>query len=210
QLNEQINQYQTELTTQLSSYSMIPVSVNQVDTCLKEYGDHQRQYLLTKNNNQLTKFQDEIQANKLYETIMISYPNLNTDQFIHQLVTIRQKQTQLLEELLQLEMRILYKFLPTDLDQQETIVALIAYIPLNNKRYKMIQDAKRQWLHISLSVYETKLQEYNHQLESILLNNTSLQVTLKNNVISVSPEPYLDLISNPFNKREWQYLSLGK
>ncbi|CAF4243626.1 unnamed protein product, partial [Adineta steineri] len=184
QLNEQINQYQTELTTQLSSYSMIPVSVNQVDTCLKEYVDHQRQYLLTKNNNQLTKFQDEIQANKLYETIMISYPNLNTDQFIHQLVTIRQKQTQLLEELLQLEMRILYKFLPTDLDQQETIVALIAYIPLNNKRYKMIQDAKRQWLHISLSVYETKLQEYNHQLESILLNNTSLQGTSLLNDIS--------------------------
>ncbi|CAF1383311.1 unnamed protein product [Adineta steineri] len=176
QLNEQINQYETELATQLSSYSMISISVNQVDTCLKEYVNHQRQYLLTTNNNQLTKIQDEIQANKLYETIMTSYPYLNPNQFIDQLITIREKQSQILEELLQLEMRILYKFLPSDLDQQEKIVALIAYIPLNNKRYKMIQDAKRQWLHISLSVYETKLQEYNHQLESILLNNTSLQV----------------------------------
>ncbi|CAF4313176.1 unnamed protein product, partial [Adineta steineri] len=154
QLNEQINQYQTELTTQLSSYSMIPVSVNQVDTCLKEYVDHQRQYLLTRNNKQLAKFQNEIQAKKLYETIMTSYPNLNPDQFIHQLVSIRQKQTQLLEELPQLEMRILYKFLPSELDQLEKIVAPITYIPLinehktnelNNKRYKMIQDAKRQW-----------------------------------------------------------------
>ena len=26
----------------------------------------------------------------------------------------------------------------------------------------------------------------------------------------VSPEPYLDLVSYPFNKREWTYLSLGK
>ncbi|CAF4448913.1 unnamed protein product, partial [Adineta steineri] len=65
QLNEQINQYETELATQLSSYSMISISVNQVDTCLKEYVNHQRQYLLTTNNNQLTKIQDEIQANKL-------------------------------------------------------------------------------------------------------------------------------------------------
>ncbi|CAF1369265.1 unnamed protein product [Adineta steineri] len=180
---------------------------------------------------------------------MTSYLNLNPNQFIDQLISIRQKQAQILEELLQLEMRILDKFLPPELDQQETIVALIAYIPLNNKRYKMIQDAKRQWLHISLSVYETKLQEYNHQLESILLDNTSLQGTsllndisryvtyrtnemkqslsskmsifrnkliqyrkplsVKNNFIGVSPEPYLDLKSNPFNKREWQYLSLG-
>ncbi|CAF4251458.1 unnamed protein product, partial [Adineta steineri] len=258
QLNEQINQYQIELTTQLSSYSMIPVSVNHVDTCLKEYVNHQRHYLLTRNDKQLATFQDEILANKLYETIIISYPNLNTNQFIDQLISIRQKQTQILEELLQLEMRILYKFLPPELDQLEKIVAPITYTPLNNehktielnnKRYKMIQDAKRQWLHISLSVYETKLQQYNHQLESILLNNTSLQgtsllndisryvtyrtnemkqsissrmsifrnklikhrkqVSSKNNFIDVSPEPYLDLISNPFNKREWQYLSLG-
>ena len=28
--------------------------------------------------------------------------------------------------------------------------------------------------------------------------------------IGVSPEPYLDLISNPFNLREWKHLSLGK
>ncbi|CAF1538627.1 unnamed protein product, partial [Adineta steineri] len=145
QLNEQINQYEKELATQLSSYSMIPISVNQVDTCLKEYVNHQRQYLVTKNSNQLAKLQDEILANKLYETIMTSYPSLNPNQFIDQLISIRQKQTQLLEELLQLEMRILYKFLPSDLDQEEKIVALIAYIPLNNKRYKMIQDAKRQW-----------------------------------------------------------------
>ncbi|CAF1524992.1 unnamed protein product, partial [Adineta steineri] len=258
QLNEQINQYQIELTNQLSSYSMIPISIDQVDTCLKEYVDHQRQYLLTRNNKQLAKFQDEIQAKNLYETIMTSCPNLKSDQFIHQLISIRERQIQILEELLQFEMRILYKFLPPELDQLEKIVAPITYIPLNNerktielnnKRYKMIQDAKRQWLHISLSVYETKLQEYNQQLESILSNNTSFegtsllndisryvtyrtnemkqslssrmsifrnkliqhrkQVTLKNNVISVSPEPYLDLISNPFTKREWQYLSFG-
>ena len=30
------------------------------------------------------------------------------------------------------------------------------------------------------------------------------------NMIGVSPEPYLDLISNPFNKCQWEHLSLGK
>ena len=30
------------------------------------------------------------------------------------------------------------------------------------------------------------------------------------NTIRVSPEPYLDLIINPLNKKEWSYLSLGK
>ncbi|CAF1578519.1 unnamed protein product [Rotaria sordida] len=32
---------------------------------------------------------------------------------------------------------------------------------------------------------------------------------LKKNIIGVSPEPYLDLISNPFTKRQWNHLSLG-
>ncbi|CAF1379607.1 unnamed protein product [Adineta steineri] len=157
-LNEQTNQYETELTTQLSSYSMIPISINQVHTCLKEYVNHQRQYLVTKNSNQLAKLQDEILANKLYEMIMASYSNLNTNQFIDQLISIRQKQTQILEELLQLEMRILYKFLPSDLDQQEKIVALIAYIPLNNKRYKMIQDAKRQCCYFTPLPYKDHIE----------------------------------------------------
>ncbi|CAF1689625.1 unnamed protein product, partial [Adineta ricciae] len=31
----------------------------------------------------------------------------------------------------------------------------------------------------------------------------------RKNMIGVSPEPFLDLILNPFNKREWDYLSLG-
>lgn len=32
----------------------------------------------------------------------------------------------------------------------------------------------------------------------------------RKNMIGVSPEPYLDLISNPFNSCEWNYLSFGK
>ncbi|CAF5175679.1 unnamed protein product, partial [Rotaria magnacalcarata] len=42
----------------------------------------------------------------------------------------------------------------------------------------------------------------------IILQNRQRSSSTKN-VIGVSPEPYLDLISNPFNKRQWNYLSLG-
>ncbi|CAM4787294.1 unnamed protein product [Rotaria magnacalcarata] len=43
------------------------------------------------------------------------------------------------------------------------------------------------------------------------MNNTSKSSTfiINKKVIGVSPEPYLDLISNPFNKCQWNYLSLG-
>ncbi|CAF3299545.1 unnamed protein product [Rotaria socialis] len=42
----------------------------------------------------------------------------------------------------------------------------------------------------------------------IILQNRQRSST-KKNIVGVSPEPYLDLISNPFDKRQWNYLSLG-
>ncbi|CAF1508153.1 unnamed protein product [Rotaria magnacalcarata] len=42
----------------------------------------------------------------------------------------------------------------------------------------------------------------------IILQNRQRSSSTKN-VIGASPESYLDLISNPFNKRQWNYLSLG-
>ena len=130
-------------------------------------------------------------------------------------------------------------------------------IQLNNERYKIIKEAKRQWLHVSLSVYENKLQNYDQNyremsihLKSVLSSNGSIHfasvsnsinryITHRTNqfkqdilekisiyreklikhrqlssstksMIGVSPEPYLDLKSNPFNALEWNYLSLGK
>jgi hypothetical protein len=188
------------------------------------------------------------------------------NEFINRLITIRQKQTEIWEELLQLEMRILCKFLPSSFDHLQSFIAPITFTPVNNEQkviqlkneyYKIIQEAKRQWLHISLSVYIIKLQKYDQQyeqvimqLESLLVNNTSMNGTsvfnnikqymtyrtaqLKQDIhvkmptfrrkllqhrqrssstkdtINVSPESYLDLISNPFNTLEWDRLSLGQ
>ncbi|CAF4778156.1 unnamed protein product, partial [Rotaria socialis] len=144
----------------------------------------------------------------------------------------------------------------------ENFISPTDYLPLNNnqkaieiknKHYKIIQEAKRQWLNYFLNIYEIKIQEYEQQyqnefikLRSLFSNNNDTtmlnnikehinnrinrlkkdiydkmasfqRIILQNrqrssstkNVIGVSSEPYLDLISNPFDKRQWNYLSLG-
>ena len=163
-------------------------------------------------------------------------------------------------------MRILCKFLPKSCDQLEHFIAPICYAPMDtdrrgiewkNARYKLIQDAKRKLLAIILRTYEIRLQEYDEhyqrvliQLESLLLNNKSmngvsllrdineymtcrthqltvdvstkmttfrrqllqLRKTISRNkpTVGVSPEPYMDVIENPFNTHEWNQLLLGK
>ncbi|CAF5136358.1 unnamed protein product [Rotaria sp. Silwood1] len=121
---------------------------------------------------------------------------------------------------------------------------------------KIIKEAKRVSLNIVLYAYEVKIQEYDHQYQSIwfelqsrLLNDitvngtvifnhlneymtsemTKLKSDIRNSVasyrhillqnrqrsvsskatIGVSPEPYLDLLENPFNECEWNHLCLG-
>jgi hypothetical protein len=157
----------------------------------------------------------------------------------------------------------------------ETFIAPITYVPLNNdrkaiemknKRYKVIQEAKRIWLNFTLHVYEIRIKGYETQyqmdltkLETKLLNNTTTttnttttittngfslfdhikehlnyrtnnlikdiyikmssyrRIILQNHqrssttkmTIGVSPEPYIDLMINPFNACAWNHLSLG-
>ena len=46
-------------------------------------------------------------------------------------MNIREKQATIYEELLMLEMRVLYKFLPKNFDQLEEFIAPMIYSPLN-------------------------------------------------------------------------------
>ena len=183
-------------------------------------------------------------------------------------MTIQQQQANIWKEFLILETRILCKFLPSNFNDLEHLIAPPnLYSPMiinsqviqfNNRRSQIIKEAKRNWLNISFNVYEFKIQEFEEQcqselkqLETQLLNgtindngtvvHTHLQeyltyerAKLKNSIhsqvslfrikllqqrrhssqtkhtVGVSSEPYLDLISNPFTKTEWNHLSLGK
>ncbi|CAF4201285.1 unnamed protein product, partial [Rotaria sordida] len=106
---------------------------------------------------------------------------------INELMAIRKQQGSVWEELLMLEMRVLCKFLPENFDHLEDYIAPISYSPLNNNQksiqirnqhYKIIQEAKREWLNCFLNAYDAKFKESDQQyrneigkLETQLLNN---------------------------------------
>ncbi|CAF1297315.1 unnamed protein product [Adineta steineri] len=264
-IKQQIDKQQARLTENSALCSILPVSVNRIDHCLKELIDSERNYLLARNKGQLIKFKDYIYEKKLYELITSQCPTVDQNDLLNQLITIRLKQAEIYEEQLKLEMRILYQFLPENFNLLQSFISPINSVSLNNEqksiqlkneRIRIIKEAKRKWLHLFLSAYEIKLLEYDmqyqdvlKQLESILSNNTSADnVVLLNtineyisyhtnrmkqdisnrmssirgklirnhrhsssaqNMISVSPEPYLDLVSNPFTTAEWHHLMLG-
>ncbi|CAF2152106.1 unnamed protein product, partial [Rotaria magnacalcarata] len=97
---------------------------------------------------------------------------------MHQLITIREQQVKIWEQLLMLRMRILDKFLPQHFDDLEHFIAPNIYSPVisntiaiqfKNKRYKIIQEAKRSWLNVILHAYEIKIQEYDRQYQYELI-----------------------------------------
>jgi len=102
------------------------------------------------------------------------YPTSN---ILNQLLGIRQKQAEIWEELLMLEMRILCQFLSPNFDDLERFISPVMPISMNNEqrnirlkneRLRIIQEAKRQWLHLFMTTYEIKLQEYDLQYEQVL------------------------------------------
>jgi hypothetical protein len=110
--------------------------------------------------------------------------------FLQRLIYIRQQEMKIWEELLMLEMRVLFNFLPLNFNQLENFIVPLSYssiikdqkaIQFNNKQYKIIQEGKRNWLNIFLNAYEIKLQEYERKYHNeflqfekyLLLNNTT-------------------------------------
>ncbi|CAF1196361.1 unnamed protein product [Adineta steineri] len=258
-IKRQIDEQQVKLIEHSAFCPILLIPFDRMDHCLKELIDSERKYLSKRYKNRLIKFKDCVQEKQLYELIITQCSTVD------QLLTIRLKQAEIYEEQLKLEMRILYQFLPENFNLLQSFISPITSVSLNNpqksiqlknERIKIIKEAKRKWLHLFLSAYEIKLQEYDlqyqevlKQLESIISNNTNIDgVTLLNkinqymsyrtnrmkqdvsnkmfafqrklrrnhrrssstkNMISVSSEPYLDLVSNPFTTTEWQYLMLG-
>ncbi|CAF1666202.1 unnamed protein product [Rotaria magnacalcarata] len=64
--------------------------------------------------------------------------------------------------------------------------------------------------YINTRINRLKKDIYNEMasFRRIILQNRQRSSTTKT-IVGVSSEPYLDLISNPFDKRQWNYLSLG-
>ncbi len=71
-IKQQLNQCQLELDKQSHSCPITSLPLNQIDDRLKKYVHAERNYLLTRNNDQLNKFKDNIYEKDLYKTI-VSY-----------------------------------------------------------------------------------------------------------------------------------------
>ncbi|CAF1513675.1 unnamed protein product [Adineta ricciae] len=175
--NTELNKYQTELNTQKQSCPIVDLSMDQIDQCLKQFIDSQRQYLLTRKKNELKKFKDHISTNEIIQSVSIQHQlTVVQNEFLQQAMIIRQQELKIWEEILMFEIRISCKFLPLNFYQMETFIVPLSYIPVikeqkviefNNKQYKIIQEGKRNWLDIFLHTYEIKLQQYEQQYENI-------------------------------------------
>ncbi|CAF1255732.1 unnamed protein product [Adineta ricciae] len=261
-LQQRLNQCQLELSKHSHLCPITILSLNQIDHSLKEMVDYERKYLSTRNNRRLFQFKDKIHENDLSGLISTYRLTIYQNESINQLMKIRREQIETWKEFLMFETRILCKCLPQNFDELERFIAPNIYSPainnstaiqFKNQRYKIIQEAKRQWLNVFLNVYELKIREYQEQYEyqltklqtqllrsagSLIYNHIQEYISYQTeklkkdvykgmfifrrkvrqrhlrsyaakNSIGVSPESYLDLISNPFNPREWNHLSLG-
>lgn len=71
-VKEQLNQCQSELSTQSQSCPITSLTLNQIDDRLKEYVHAERKYLLARSNEELKKFEENISGKDLHET-MVGY-----------------------------------------------------------------------------------------------------------------------------------------
>ncbi|CAF4964543.1 unnamed protein product, partial [Rotaria socialis] len=117
-----LDQYQMELDRQSQPCPITTLSLDQIDHCLNEFVICQRKYLLMKNNNQLLKFKDNFHDKDLLKTVSTFRLTIDRNAYINQLLLIREKQGEIYEELLILEMRILCKFLPQNFDQLQYFI----------------------------------------------------------------------------------------
>ncbi|CAF4756050.1 unnamed protein product [Rotaria socialis] len=119
--------------------------------------------------------------------------NNQQNEYIDRLISIREKQAEIWKEQLMLEIRIHCKFLPQNFNHLEDFISSIGYLPLNNnakvieiknKRFKIIQEAKRHWLNYFLNIYEIKIREYEQQYQNEFIKLESLFSNNNDNMIN--------------------------
>ncbi|CAF3766189.1 unnamed protein product [Rotaria socialis] len=117
------------------------LSFEHIESRLKKLVHLERKYLSKRNNDKLIKFKEDISEKQLLKTI-------STASFM--------------------------KNQPKRLINWNVFFTHTDYLPLNNnekiietknKRYKIIQETKRQWLNYFLNIYEIKIQEYEAQYQ---------------------------------------------
>jgi len=68
-IEQEMNRCEIELGKQYQICPITILSLDQIDHCLKEFIGCQRKYLSTRNNNQVTKFKNDIDQKELLRII---------------------------------------------------------------------------------------------------------------------------------------------
>lgn len=76
-IQEKIDHCMKKLTEQIESYPIKQISFEIIDRNLKEFVNHQRNYLLRRNNNLLNKFKVNIQNSKTFQDITTYYSTVD-------------------------------------------------------------------------------------------------------------------------------------
>jgi hypothetical protein len=217
-IQHQLDQCGMELITQTHSSVLLQLpSVEDVDSCLKEYVRLQQNHLFKRIHNQLIIYKDDICDQKLYH--QLSAYNITTpqQQTIQQLINLRQIQLGVYEELIMLHERILHQFLPSNFDQLQACIAQEYYWPpiadytlvdIKTKRRKILQQGKRAVLTMYVSAYKFKINDYEQQYERVLneleLNFASSTIVINGITPFRAVKAYMDYRTDRI-KREINY-----
>ena len=167
---ELITQAQTSLSSSSSSLMAILLPSQEIlDRCLKEYVSLQQNYLFRRMDQQLIKYKDEIYDQQLYRHLSAYNITIAQQQAIQQLINLRQQQLEVFEEVIILNERILYQFLPSNFDQLEKYIVQDYYWPpisdhtlpeIKTKRRKLLRQIKRTVLNMYMYAYRFKINNY--------------------------------------------------
>ncbi|CAF2831392.1 unnamed protein product [Rotaria sp. Silwood2] len=178
-----------KLNTQAQSWISTLPPREILDDDLKRFVHLQNKHLSRTIDKQLIQYKNIVEEKKVLQQISL-YLTANDQILVNELINLQQIQTQLMEEFVMLEQRILCKLLPCNFDSLDRLIQSrvytplmhdISYIEFKNQSDRIIQQVKRTWLNIYCKAYEMKIQEYEEQYKENL-HLFQLRFECKNNV----------------------------
>ena len=92
---------------------------------------------------------------------------------------------------------------------QQLEMSLTTAITTTTTAHTSMLNKLREYVMIQTNRWKQKVHDRMSTFRILLLQNRQ-RSSIGKTTIGISPVPYLDLDSNPFNKHEWTQLSLGK
>ncbi|CAF1431427.1 unnamed protein product [Rotaria sordida] len=208
EINHELDQCQMKLTKQTQPCPITTLPLEQIDSHMKKVVEKERQYVSLRNNDQLTEFKDDLHRQQLFQTI--SQYHLKFDHFdeLEQFIA-SDIYSPIIQNRIAIQVNNNLKIQEYD-HQYQCKWSELKSLLLNDKTIDgdLILNHLNEYMTSQTAKLKSDIQGNVASYRHTLLQNRQCSVSSKN-TIRVSPEPYLDLLENPFNEREWNHLCLG-